>query len=263
MKATSLLALLGLALLAGCSLLTSYEGYSDEYGSAAAGGGAGPAGVDQCAPLPYDSPSWVLQGFAGNLASVYFQLTDAKPNEDGAIWWKTPATFDEFELSFEFRISPQITIHSADGFAFTWLNSTTPPAAQTIPGPNFGLPAIPGWALVFDTRVTNGTFAQSEPIELVDGTASGLSNSNALTGNIIKTGAVHIGSDWAAIRLTLHDKTITVSYGGAVLYVQTVSNYQPYAGVWGFTASTDSPDSQQSAIRNIRMYFPGGGGCVK
>jgi len=280
----SLVAVLGgIALPGGCSLFTSFTGLSDEYGTSATstggasnqetGGTGGTAGgtggrpriegnVKTCDPVSLLSPSWAIRTDTVQLANQYFVLTQNAKARTGGLWWKDEATFDAFEVSFEFRISPTWNSFSGSGFTFAWTKTSAPPGDNYSYGRTLGLPQVPGWALALDTAVP-ATFPFIPKMLLVDGTSTALANSTQVIGVSIADKGFALDANWVSIRLTFDGNNFSIYQTDDILISATVNGYKPFSGYWGFTASTDNLYTEQHAIRNVRMFFPYNTGCIK
>jgi hypothetical protein len=269
MRALARLTLASAVVLSGGCLLTTPVGeLDDEYQGGSGGGDARPraqGSVDLCDPLLPDAGSWVLAPDSARVGN-YVRLTPAQNGALGALWWNTPLLLDELEVTFEFRISPDWDGASGIGFAFAWTALQQPPA-QNASFFGYGLPQARGWALAFDAR---------PPLEppnkpsflLIDGSRASLANVDGLVGTReAQVTADAIEDDatfWHPVALALRPERAELSFRGALLASPAISSYESFTGVWGFTAST-SPNGPRSefSVRNIRVFAPYDGGCVR
>jgi hypothetical protein len=260
-------ALIAAASGTGCLLTTPVGDLDDDYRPGAAGGGRVRAdgGVDGCDPIAADAGSWVLAPDSARV-STYLRLTPVQNGALGALWWSAPLTLDELEVSFEFRINPAWSGSSGIGFAFAWTSLQQPPA-QNASFSGYGLPQARGWALAFDAR---------PPVEppnkpsflLIDGSRAALADNDGPAGTVrAKVTADAIEDDpsfWHPVALRLRPDVAELYFRGALLATPAVGDYAGFKGVWGFTAST-SPSGPRSefSVRNVRVFAPYDGGCVR
>ncbi|HEU4406334.1 MAG TPA: hypothetical protein VFS43_13800 [Polyangiaceae bacterium] len=253
---------------AGCLLTTPVGELDDEYGSGRGGGGSRPrveGSVAGCDPIAANSGSWVLAPDSARVSN-YLRLTPAQNGALGAFWWSTPMRLDELEISFEFRINPAWDGTSGVGFAFAWTSLREPPA-QNASFPGFGLPQARGWALAF--RSTPPIEPPNKPsFLLIDGSRSVLVNNAGPAGQTLVTvtadAIVDDPSFWHEVAFSMRPNSAEIFFRGSLLASPGLEPYEGFEGVWGFTASTNpvGPLSEFS-IRNVRVFAPYDGGCVR
>jgi Legume-like lectin family len=259
-------ALAAVGLAAGCLLVTPVGELDDRYQADAAGGRPRAQGqVELCEPVAADAGSWVLAPDSARVSN-YVRLTPAENGALGALWWSTPLTLDELELSFEFRISPAWDGTSGIGFAFAWTALQLPPA-QNAAFEAYGLPQARGWALAFDSRPPQDP-PNKPSFKLIDGSRSALANNDGIAGavaiTVVADAIVDDPSFWHPVKLRLRPDAAEIYFRDALLTDPAIRDYQGFQGVWGFTAST-SPAGPLSefSIRNVRVFAPYDGGCVR
>ncbi|HEU4533825.1 MAG TPA: hypothetical protein VFS00_06890, partial [Polyangiaceae bacterium] len=256
------------ALGAGCLLTTPVGELDDDYRGGAGRGGRPPraeGNVGLCEPISPESGSWVLAPDSARVGT-YVRLTPDQNGALGALWWNVPLLLDELEVSFEFRISPSWDGSSGIGFAFTWTALQQPPA-QNASFFGYGLPQARGWALVFDARPPT-TPPNKPSFLLVDGSRTALADSNGIIGtkeDQVTADAIEDDPTfWHPVVFSLRSDRAELSFRDALLATPRINDYESFSGVWGFTAAT-TPSGPRSefSVRNVRVFAPYGGGCVR
>jgi hypothetical protein len=279
-------------LVAGCwSALTSTDDLDREYGSSltpqggeggapgeegGAGGDGGQAGgggqggapvvegkVEDCAPLPPDAAQWIKRGSATNFVDL--ELTPDDFGVTGGVWWSVPKNFAEFDVSFEFNVFPQWNSTSGLGLAFVWVTGPTPPGEVTS-YKTFGLPQRAGWALVFDTFPAVSPAYPS--FFILNGSNGALATGNDLSGSQDArefAPGVAPPDKWNLVTLRIRKEgTPSELLYGAKSLISPQLTYRGIQGVFGFTASNEELNRKsQFSVRNVRMFLPYDGGCVR
>jgi hypothetical protein len=213
-------------------------------------GPARPATNDRFAPV---DPHWATAGAAdiNTSSNGWSKLTDVATGQTGALWWNASYTFDHFEVTASFIITQ--TTSGADGLTFAWV-----PGADVTQvggaGGAFGLVGLGGYGVAVDTYQNPG-----EPpvpyLAVLDGT----------TGAHLARASLPEVRDWVdhQLRVELAQGKVSAWVDGTQ-YLQQIAlpGYAPFAGHWGFTASTGGL-AEAHYVQNITMVFPDGQGCVK
>ncbi|HVH42912.1 MAG TPA: MopE-related protein [Labilithrix sp.] len=193
---------------------------------------------------------WKLLGTA-SLASGWARLTSDATGQVGALFWNATYTFDSFDVEASFKVGQKTD--PADGVAFVWLKGTSLAAGSG--GNGFGAGGKVGYAVAIDTYTNNEDDFYAPFLAVVNTTSSHTIKAVALP-TTVADGNEH------TLRIVLKAGKITVSVDGTEkLKDFHISGYAPFAGYWGFTASTGAFSGTHS-VRNVTMKFPDGQGCV-
>jgi hypothetical protein len=195
------------------------------------------------------NPHWMLAG-AATFANAWAQLTPDETYKAGALWWNAAYLFDTFEVSTSFWMPKRADC--ADGFTFAFVPGTDVTKVGEA-GYGFGAKGLGGFAVAIDTFANPG-----EP------TAPFLVVLDAQTGaHLFRQGIPDVrDAREHVLRVALDNGKINV-WLDAVGYVSelALNGYAPFVGHWGFTAGTGGSTCTHW-VRNAKMSFPNGQGCV-
>ena len=218
---------------------------------------------------PVDSHWFVVGAPAGTAATPadgWGRLTSDAAWSAGALWWKAgnlpngqPATylFDDFELTATFWINKPGP-DTADGMAFVWNPGTA--YSIGVNGFGYGVRDLGGYAVVIDTYQNPAEGQGPAPILVVyDDSKKTMPN----FGHILEVPLPEVrGNGNHALFVKLTGGNLTVAVDGTTRVPGfAIPGYVPFAGHWGFTASTGGLTAVH-AVSGITMRFPNGQGCV-
>jgi hypothetical protein len=201
--------------------------------------------------LPAPNAHWTRAGSAdlNGASQGWSQLTADSGSQAGALWWNATYTFDHFDMTVTFMIQAK---SGADGLAFAWVPGSNVTAVGATGG-GYGFTGLGGgYGVVVDTYQNTG-----EPgvpfLAIVD--TAGAHLTRAALPNV-RDGVGH------TLRVVLQAPSVSAWVDGAP-YVTSFAlpGYAPFAGHWGFTASTGA-SSERHLVTGVSMTFPDGQGCV-
>ena len=153
----------------------------------------------------------------------------------GALWWSNAATFDRFDITFSYAITPDAasTVYGpGDGMTFAWVSSATLPAL----GPNGGAMAVmglTGFAVAVDSYANTEFGDQPTPNIAIKNTVDMTNVASTAAKMTLIDGNAH------AVRVKLANGSVTVLLdGNEVIGATALPGYAPYSGYWGFGAGT-------------------------
>lgn len=190
---------------------------------------------------------WVAAASAVVGTSVGAQLTADKVGDTGAVWWKTPYTFDVFDVTATFVIEAKSD--GADGCGFGWVPGVAVPGVGL--GTGYGLGGLGGYGVAIDTYQNTGE--PEVPFLVILATDMRIARFSIPN---VRDGRSH------AMRVTLAQGTLNV-WVDTIKYVTdfTLPNYAPFIGYWGFAAGGGNAFEAVS-VSDLTMSFPSGQGCL-
>ncbi len=201
-----------------------------------------PAQLHGSLSAPADA-HWVAAGNAVLTASGA-TLTNDAVGQTGAVWWKTPYTFDAFDMNATFTIEAKPD--GADGCAFGWVPGVTVPGIGA--GNGYGLGGLGGYGVAIDTYQNAGE--PPVPFLVVLG-----ANASPYTIPNVRDGRPH------TMRVQLVAGAVNV-WIDTIQYVKhlAIPNYAPFTGYWGFAAGGGNA-FEAHYVSDLMMSFPNGQGC--
>ena len=154
------------------------------------------------------------------------------PYDAGALWLRTPETFEDFDVSFRARVDHvSNAAPPSDGFTFAWLHDAMGNAA---PGDSsadraLGVPSgFAGYGVEYDTYRMMTGYLHVDPTRGVPGQypweVPGTLQSMSFVMNT-----------WHDVTVRLRAGALTASVDG-VPWSASAPGFQPFAGYMGFTA---------------------------
>jgi len=207
-----------------------------------------PATLSGSLSVPID-PRWALAG-AATFANGWAQLTPEQTWTAGALWWSASYRFDSFDVTASFWMPARKDC--ADGLAFAFVPGTNV-AATGEAAYGYGVNGLGGYAVAIDTYTNVG-----EPAAPFLAVVNAQSKTHLVRQAIpeVRDGQKH------QLQVKLDDGKISV-WLDSVSYVFEfpLPSYIPFSGRWGFTAATGALTCAHW-VRNVKMSFPDGQGCV-
>lgn len=177
---------------------------------------------------------WTALG-AAVAANPGVHVTPSTAGLAGALWWSNAATFDRFDITFSYAITPDAASTAygpGDGMAFAWVSSATLPALGATGGA-MAIQGLTGFGVAIDVY---------QNAEYGDPATPNISIKNTVDMATIAATAANmtlIDGNAHAIRVRLANGAVTVFLDGAEAIPTTaLPGYTPYSGFWGFGAGT-------------------------
>lgn len=177
---------------------------------------------------------WTVLG-AAVAANPGVHVTPSSAGLAGALWWSNAATFDRFDITFSYAITPDPASTASgpgDGMTFAWVSSATVPAL----GPTGGAMAVmglTGFAVAVDVYQNTEFGDQPTPNIAIKNTVDMTNITSTAANMTLIDGNAH------AVRVKLANGSVTVLLDGTeVIAATALPGYAPYSGYWGFGAGT-------------------------
>ena len=194
-------------------------------------------------------PHWALAGTAAFIDG-WAQLTPEQPWTAGALWWAGSYLFDSFDVTAIFWMAARTDC--ADGLAFAFVPGTNVTAIGEV-ADGYGVSGLGGHAVAIDTFRNAG-----EPLAPFLAVVDAQSKTHRIRQAIpeVRDGRTH------ELRVKLDDGKISVWLDSvSYIFEFPLPSYVPFSGRWGFTAGTGALTCPHR-VRNVKMSFPEGQGCV-
>jgi hypothetical protein len=177
---------------------------------------------------------WTRLG-AAVAANPGVHLTPSTQGLAGALWWSNAATFDRFDITFSYSITPDAastTYGPGDGMAFAWVSSATVPALGATGGA-LAIAGLTGFAVAIDAYA-NAEYADPATPNIAIKNTVDMTNIATTAANVaLIDGNAHV------IRVKLANGSLTVLLdGNEAIGATALPNYTAYSGFWGFGAGT-------------------------
>ena len=177
---------------------------------------------------------WTVLGAAAP-ANPGVHVTPSTQGLAGALWWSNAATFDRFDVTFSYAITPDAASTAygpGDGMTFAWVSSAMVPAlGQT--GGAMAVMGLTGFAVAVDTY-QNAEFGDQPTPNIAIKNTVDMTNIAFTAAN-----ASLIDGNAHAVRVKLANGSVTVLLdGNEVIAATALPGYAPYSGYWGFGAGT-------------------------